>query len=205
MQVDTAERGFSFSFDAPLDMRMDPSLTQTAADLLAHASEKELGCIFRDFGEVTKWRRLAQRIVERRTTHPLLRTGDLLDVVYSLHGRPRRGETHPATTIFQALRIAVNGELEALETFLMPAMETLQPNGRMGVISFHSLEDRRVKTAFQYAASDKENTSGMGGGVFLDKEPLVDLVTRKPQKPSEEEVTANPRSRSARLRVVEKR
>lgn len=204
MQLDQAERGFSFMRTGPLDMRMDPEAFQSAADVINNMSEKELGRIFRDYGEERHWRAAARAIVSARAKRPLETTSDLVDVLMPvLRGRHKKG-INPLTLIFQGLRIYVNRELEVLESVIPQAIDSLAKEGRLAVISFHSLEDRIVKNALRFAASDKYDTSGVGG-VFLDKVPLINLVTRKPIVPSEKEIQDNPRSRSAKLRVVERR
>lgn len=204
MQLDRPEKGFSFMRDGPLDMRMDPSEKVTAADIVNQWPEEELGRIFRDYGEEKQWRRAARAICQARLTKPFATTRDLVDVLHPVLYRLCKKGIHPLTLVFQALRICVNRELEVVETILPMAIDCLTPGGRLAVITFHSLEDRIVKHAFQHYASDKVDTAGIGG-IFLDKEPLVDLVTRKPVIAGVEEVSINPRSRSAKLRVVQKR
>ena len=187
-QLDSSGRGFSFRFDEPLDMRFDPSSSQpTAADVLNTSSQSELEKIFWDYGEERRGRRLAQVVVQRRTTAPFERTGDLVAAVTQAVG-PQRGRIHPATRAFQALRIAVNDELGALERGLDAALTNLAPGGRLAVISFHSLEDRIVKWRMRGWAEAGQ----------------VQVLTRKPQVPSESEVARNPRARSAKLRVAER-
>lgn len=206
MQVDTPERGFSFMREGPLDMRMDPTAQITAATIINTYPEKELALIFRDLGEETHWRKAAYLIVEERKTKPFNTTTELANFLEKKLGRQQkkgRKFIHPATQIFQALRIAVNRELERLEIFLPAALQSLRPGGRLAIITFHSLEDRIVKRAFAYYASDKESTSGIGG-LFLDKKPEALLISRKPLEASLEEISENPRSRSAKLRVIEK-
>lgn len=203
MQFDMPEKGFSFMRDGPLDMRMDPKKELSAAVIVNTWSESDLGRIFRDYGEEKKWRGAARAIIAARNEKPITTTFELVAAVKRAIPFTKKG-INPATLVFQALRIAVNAELDVLEAALPAAIGLLAPGGRLGVISFHSLEDRIVKNFMRYSADDKENTQGIGG-VFLDKEPLVNAVTRKPVVPSEEEIAANPRSRSAKLRVVEKR
>lgn len=204
MQIDQAERGFSFSREGPLDMRMNPKQSLTAAEVVNHWSEQELGRIFRDYGEEKKWRIAAQVIVKARKERYIQTTADLAAVLRAvLPWNPKKG-INPLTLIFQAIRIAVNQELDVLEILLAKAIKALSRGGRLAIISFHSLEDRRVKQETQLAASDKWETSGIGG-LFRDKIPEVDLLTRKPIVPTEEEIRLNPRSRSAKLRVVQKR
>lgn len=204
LQLDRPERGFSFSREGPLDMRMNPAATLTAAEIVNHWSEYDLARIFRDYGEEQRWRKAAQAIVAARAQKPITTTKELAAVLNPvLPYNPKKG-INPLTLIFQGLRIAVNRELDVLETFLTKAIDLLQPGGRLAVISFHSLEDRIVKNHFRLAASDKWDTSGLGGGLFRDKEPIVLPITKKPLCASDEEVAANPRSRSAKLRVIEK-
>lgn len=203
MQLDRPERGFSFMRDGPLDMRMNRDSALTAATIVNEWSEKELGRIFRDYGEEKKWRLAAQIIVQKRKESPILTTAQLVEVLKSALGGYSKKGMNPATLIFQALRIAVNKELDVLETFLKKAIKRLNVAGRLAVISFHSLEDRLVKNESRFAASDKWNTSGIGG-MFQDKEPTIALVTKKPLVATEEECKINPRSRCAKLRVIEK-
>lgn len=203
MQLDQAHRGFSFMQEGPLDMRMNPHLPLTAADIVNTWSEQELGRIFRDYGEEKQWRAAARAIVQARQGKPFTKTSDLKAVLLPVLARHAKKGIHPLTLTFQALRICVNRELEVLEAFLPKAFNFLAPGGRLAVISFHSLEDRIVKTEMRLAASDKWETSGLSG-LFRDKTPTVKLVTKKPLEASEEEIQMNPRSRSAKLRVVEK-
>lgn len=202
MQFDKPEKGFSFMRDGPLDMRMDPDSDLTAAAIVNTWSEEDLGRIFREYGEEKRWRIAAKAIVEARKKEDILTTGELVKVLQKVLWPQKKG-INPSTLIFQALRICVNRELEVLENTLPIAIDFLRKQGRLAVISFHSLEDRIVKNAFRYAASDKEQTSGIGG-MFLDKKPTVELVTGKPIIADEIESKRNPRSRSAKLRVVEK-
>lgn len=203
MQLDTRERGFSFSAEAPLDMRMDPDNPLTAEEIINTWSQEDLGRLFRDYGEEKRWRLLAQVICRERQHKPIQTTTDLVGIVNSVAGPRRKKEIHPATLLFQALRIAVNEELTALERVLPVAIKALNPQGRLAVISFHSLEDRIVKETFRFAASDKVDTCGLSG-LFLEKKPDVVLVTRKPIVATAEEISENPRCRSAKLRIVEK-
>ncbi len=203
MQLDTPEKGFSFSKNGPLDMRMDPQNPLTANEIVNFWSEQDLGRIFREFGEEKQWRTAARVLVKARQESHLNTTQDLVNILTpALRYHAKKG-IHPLTLIFQALRIAVNRELEVLEKVLQEAFSILAPGGRMSVITFHSLEDRIVKNSFRFAASDKWSTSGIGG-LFLDKQPEVKLLTRKPIGPSPLEIQKNPRSRSAKLRVIEK-
>lgn len=204
MQLDRGERGFSFMQEAPLDMRMSPEIESNAADILNTWSEEELGRIFREYGEEKGWKVAARTVVKSRKIRPFLTTRDLVTVLTPILTRFYiKKKIHPLTLIFQALRICVNRELEMLELFLPKSMNLLSSGGRLAVISFHSLEDRIVKTHMRTAASDKWETTGIGG-LFLDKDPSVRLITKKPIVPNLEEIQNNPRSRSAKLRIVEK-
>ena len=189
LQFDTASRGFSFQREGPLDMRMSPQIPRTARELIQCSGERELELIFREYGEEPRARKIAQGIVRARGgpgSDILESTRALGDFVERLIGR--HGRTHPATRVFQALRIAVNGELDNIKKFLEIFDKYLGAGARCAVISFHSLEDRLVKRAF------KEKSAGGG----------LKLVTKKPVRAGREEVLANPRSRSAKLRVIEK-
>jgi 16S rRNA (cytosine1402-N4)-methyltransferase len=203
MQLDLPEKGFSFMQEGPLDMRMDPEASLTAAEILNVWSEEEIGHIFRDCGEEKSWKAAARAVVSARKHAPLTTTQELASVLYPvLSKKPRKG-INPLTLVFQGLRIFVNRELEVLKEVLPQIIHHLRSGGRLAVISFHSLEDRVVKHFFQHEAADKEDTSGIGG-LFLDKVPTVRIITKKPIVPTEAEIARNPRSRSAKLRVVEK-
>ncbi|MBA3958112.1 MAG: 16S rRNA (cytosine(1402)-N(4))-methyltransferase RsmH [Parachlamydiaceae bacterium] len=202
MQLDQAEKGFSFMRNGPLDMRMNIKDPLTAAEIVNTWPEKELGRIFREYGEEKQWRSAAQAIVKARAINPILTTHALADILRPHFFWKKKG-VNPLTLIFQALRICVNRELEVLEAVIPQAIEKLAPQGRLAIISFHSLEDRIVKNAFRFAASDKESTSGIGG-IFLTKIPTVKLLHNRPIIPTDEEIAQNPRSRSAKLRVLEK-
>jgi 16S rRNA (cytosine1402-N4)-methyltransferase len=195
-QLDTPERGFSFSADGPLDMRLDPTRGPTAADLVNTLPEVALADIIYRYGEERGSRRIARLIVERRQQAPITTTGELAAVVARAIGRGGRDKIHPATRTFQALRIAVNGELDQLEAALPQAVELLAPGGRLAVISFHSLEDRIVKLFFRAE-------SGYGGSMN-ERTPRLAIVTKKPVEAGEAETAENPRARSAKLRVAER-
>lgn len=199
LQMDTAERGFAFRTDGPLDMRFSPINPLTAADLVNGAPESELADLIFEYGEERAARRVARAIVAAR---PINSTKQLADLVAKVVGG-KRGEIHPATRTFQALRIAVNGELDTVSASLPTAVGLLKPGGRLAVISFHSLEDRLVKTYFHREARDcicpPEQLVCTCG-----HKATVKAVNRKPIVPSAAEVKANPRSRSAKLRVIEK-
>lgn len=197
-QLDSPERGFSFLKEGPLDMRFDRRTGESAADLINNLDADTLADIFWRYGEERRSRQLARLIVDHR---PLETTQELAALIAEHSGR-RRGK-HPATQVFQALRIAVNDELATVEAGLEAAVRLLQPGGRLAVISFHSLEDRLVKQFFR----EKSLTCVCPPDqpvCTCDTEPVLELVTRKAVKASEEEVRTNPRSRSARLRVAQR-
>jgi 16S rRNA (cytosine1402-N4)-methyltransferase len=204
MQIDRPERGFSYAVDAPLDMRMDPSAPRSARELVNEADERELAEIFRRYGEERFARQIARAIVARRRERPIERTGELVDAVKGAIPAPRRfGDGHPAKRVFQALRIAVNEELDDLERALPAAVRLLRPGGRVAVISFHSLEDRIVKRFF--AAQAKGCVCPPELPVCVcGREPELRLLTKKAARPSPREAAENPRSASARLRAAVK-
>ena len=204
-QLDQAERGFSYHEDAPLDMRMDRSQGMTAADLLAEVSEEELTRILREYGE-EKWAaRIARFVVERRQAQPLRTTQDLVRVVDAAIPKAvrRKDDGHPARRTFQAVRIAVNDELDPLDQALEDFVDCLKPGGRLLVITFHSLEDRLAKRCFQRLQNPcvcppKAPVCTCG------RKPKARILARGAVPPTAEEVARNPRARSAKLRVVEK-
>jgi 16S rRNA (cytosine1402-N4)-methyltransferase len=203
LQFDSAERGFSFRFDAPLDMRMNPEDddTETAADLLAALSEFEIARIIYEYGEERKSRRIASRIVwKRERGEPIETTKQLADLVEKAVGRGKQDKTHPATRTFQALRIAVNGELEILEQFIRDSVDVLKTGGRLAVVTFHSLEDRIVKQTFQKLAG-KCFCPPRLPQCACGATRAVEILTRKPIAASEKELEENPRARSAKLRA----
>ncbi len=205
LQFDSEDRGFSFRFDAPLDMRMDPSGGgPTAADLLAETSEEDLANIIFRYGEERASRRIARWIVQRRKEgRPVETTGDLADLVRrAVPGRPRDG-IHPATRTFQALRIAVNDELGILDGFISDSVDLLQTGGVLAIITFHSLEDRIVKQAFQRLAG-KCSCPPRLPQCICGAARRIEILTRKPVLPGEDEKRENPRSRSAKLRAGRK-
>ena len=203
MQLDRAERGFSYSADAPLDMRMDPDAELTAAEVLNSYDEKSLSRILREFGEERFASRIARQIVRRRTGRPFTRTGELVELLYEAIPAPaRRTGGHPAKRTFQALRIAVNGELDALRDALPAAMGALGPGGRIAVMAYQSLEDRIVKTTFAAATASR---TPQGLPVELPgHEPEFASLTRGAERAGSAEIELNPRSASARLRALEK-
>ena len=204
MQIDRPERGFSYAVDAPLDMRMDSSAELSAKEIVNEWDERELATIFRRYGEERFARQIAQSIVRRRQDQPFERTGELVEIVKSSIPAPRRfGDGHPAKRVFQALRIAVNEELDSLERALPAALAMLRPGGRLAVISFHSLEDRMVKRFF--AAQARGCTCPPDLPVCVcGNEPTMRLLTRKAVRPSPQETAENPRSASAKLRAAVK-
>jgi len=201
MQLDRPERGFSYAVDAPLDMRMDPSAEYSARELVNEAPERDLADIFRRYGEERNARRIARAIVKERASHPFERTGELVKTIKSAIPAPARfGEGHPAKRVFQALRIEVNDELGALERALPAALELLRPEGRLGVISFHSLEDRIVKQFLR--ETERGCTCPPDFPVCVcGSAPTMRATPRRAIRPSDGEIARNPRAQSARLRV----
>lgn len=187
-QLEESGRGFSFRKEEPLDMRMDKSLSVTAADLLNGLGRDELAKLFQKYGEEQSARRIASAIVRARTLKSFETTGELVQIVEGIKGRRGKRKIHPATKVFQALRIAVNNEIDNLRSALPQAFEILVKGGRLVVIAFHSLEDREVKRFFQK----------------LEREDAGELITRKPIIPPVQEIKVNPRARSAKLRAIEK-
>jgi 16S rRNA (cytosine1402-N4)-methyltransferase len=204
MQIDRPERGFSYATDAPLDMRMDPSSEVSAREIVNTWDEKQLATIFRRYGEERFATPIARAIVHRRLTQPYTSTGELVETIKQAIPTPARfGEGHPAKRVFQALRIAVNDELGQLEAALPAALSMLRPGGRLAVISFHSLEDRMVKRFLRDRARGCTCPPDFPVCV-CGKEPELRIVTPKPVRPASDEIEANPRSASARLRVAVK-
>ena len=201
-QFDEPSRGFSFQREGPLDMRMNRSAGQSAQDVIRDASVEELTRIFRVYGEERRARAIAIRIDRERARQPITTTTQLAGVVEQVLG-PKRSGIHPATRVFQALRIQVNRELENLERGLVAAVNVLKSGGRVAVISFHSLEDRIVKQFFVRMSTGCVCPPQMVGCSCGRKE-MMRLVTRKPVTPTSEEAQQNPRARSAKLRVAEK-
>jgi 16S rRNA (cytosine1402-N4)-methyltransferase len=199
MQMDTAERGFSFMHDAPLDMRFNKDQKRTAAEIINTWSEKELARILWEFGEEPRSRQIAASIMDQR---PITTTSQLAALILGVY-KGKRGKIHPATRAFQALRIAVNEELETLDRGLEEAQKALCRGGRLAVISFHSLEDRKVKQFFLRESKDCICPPEKPVCVCGHK-ASVRLITKKAIIPSQEEIVKNPRARSAKLRVVEK-
>ena len=204
LQFDSPERGFSFRYDAPLDMRMDPTQGLTAADLLQQLPESEIARIIFEFGEERHSRRIARRIVERREQgKPITTTTELADLVRHSAGGHKRNQIHPATRTFQALRIAVNHELEGLGDFVESAIDLLKPEGRFVGISFHSLEDRILKSELRKLSGRCQCPPRLPVCACGARE-VVEILTRRPIAPTAREVDENPRARSAKLRAARK-
>ena len=204
-QLDTPERGFSYRYDAPLDMRMDRDARLTAEMVVNEYSEKELTEIFFKYGEEPFARKIAANIVKERKLSGITTTAELVKIIEkSIPPKVRYSGSHPAKRVFQAIRIEVNGELSGLYEAVLAAIKLLKPKGRIAIITFHSLEDRIVKQAFKYAELDC---------ICPPKSPIctcgkvseVEIITKKPILPSETEMETNPRSKSAKLRVAEKK
>lgn len=202
-QLDQLERGFSFRGEAALDMRMNPELGHSAAEWIAAADRRELIKAIRDYGEEKNWRRIVDAIIEARAQTQLLTTKDLSDLVISCAPARLRysSKIHPATKVFQGIRIAVNRELEVIEQGLPSAFKCLKPGGRLCVISFHSLEDRIVKNLFRSWAGRPSPGDNRPQEM---RKIQAELLTRRPVTASDREIVANPRSRSAKLRALRK-
>ncbi len=198
MQLDQGYKGFSFSKEGPLDMRMDPTSELTAREVINRWSEDQLAELFREYGEEPRWRRAAKGIVEARRKKPINTTRELADVITAALRTPLKGKWHPATLIFQALRICVNRELDVVAEGISKALKFLSKGGRMGVISFHRLEDRIVKNIFKDASAAPRK--GQPGAPL----PILKLLAKKPLVPTFAEIRLNPRARSAKLRAAEK-
>jgi 16S rRNA (cytosine1402-N4)-methyltransferase len=199
---DLDERGFSYSAEHLPDMRMDRRLHKTAADIVAGYPERDLVQVFSDYGEEPLSKTIAGAIVRRRRERPFTSTKDLATLIERIYLRKFRdsSKTHPATRVFQALRIEVNSELSVLQHALLDAIELIQPGGRIVVISYHSLEDRIVKRLFNANADRNKNNKYSAGENFA----LLKLLTKKPLVPSDAEISLNPRARSAKMRVAER-
>lgn len=203
-QLDTAERGFSYMEDAALDMRMDRRGERTAADLVNHCSEQELFRIIRDYGEDRFAKSIARHIVAARTEKPIRTTGELTEIIRrAIPAKLQFNGGHPAMRTFQALRIELNGELEVLKNSIDAMTDRLKPGGRLSIITFHSLEDRIVKNGFRENESPCICPPDFPVCV-CGRKSRGTVITRKPILPSKEETEANPRSRSAKLRVFER-
>ena len=203
-QLDTPERGFSFRYDAPLDMRMNTQVGVTAADIVNQADEAELLRIFFEYGEERFSRRIVRKIIAKRSEEPITRTTQLAELVrHAVPGGHKPSRIHPATRVFQALRIQVNGELEQVEKGVSAGIDLLKPGGRLVVISFHSLEDRIVKQMFRGRAAGCICPPRLPV-CHCNKQPEVKLLTRKGVRATDAEIEMNTRSRSAVLRAVER-
>ncbi len=198
MQLDRDYKGFSFSKEGPLDMRMDPTSDLTAKEIVNRWPEQELANLFRDLGQEPRHKKAAKAIVEARRKKPILTTTQLAEVIVNALKTPFKGKWHPATLIFQALRMCVNKELDAIATAVAKAIHALSAGGRIGVISFHSLEDVIVKNIF------KEASTGPKKATPHVPLPILRLLTKKPLAPLFAEIRKNPRARSAKLRFAEK-
>lgn len=198
MQLDKGYKGFSFSKEGPLDMRMDPTSDLTAKEVVNSWPESELATIFRELGEEPRWKRAAKAIVDARRKKKIETTTQLSEVIASALKTPLKGKWHPATLIFQALRICVNRELDTIAEGVSKAIHMLSQGGKIGVISFHSLEDRIVKNIFKDASARPKK------GDKAAPLPFLKLLTKKPIAPTLQEIRLNPRSRSAKLRFAEK-
>lgn len=198
MQLDKGYKGFSFSKEGPLDMRMDPTSDLTAKEIVNNWPENELAKLFRDLGEEPRWKRAAKAIVDARRKKQLQTTTQLAEVIATALRTPLKGKWHPATLIFQALRMCVNRELDMIAEGISKAIQMLSKGGRIGAMSFHSLEDRIVKTIF------KESSTMPKKGEKNKPLPILRLLSKKPIAPLFEEIKKNPRARSAKLRFAEK-
>lgn len=197
---DEVDRGFSFRFDAALDMRMNKKTTQTAADILNSYTEDELIRLFRTYGEIANARRLVGEISKFKSQQPFKTTNDLREIASKI--APRRDATRFLSQVFQALRIEVNGEMEALREMLQQTITLLKPGGRLVVISYHSLEDRMVKNFMRTGDVDKAQAET---DIYGHTDVPFKIITRKVMVPSDEEIEQNPRARSAKLRIAEKK
>ena len=202
-QLDSSTRGFSFAVEAPLDMRMDPRLTVTAADLINTLSQNEIEKLLWNFADERWAKSIARAVLTYRQKRPITTTTELKEIVLDAVPTGKRQKIHPATRTFQALRIAVNRELENLDRFITDAVDALEAGGRLVIISFHSLEDRVVKKTFQHLAQACICPPDFPVCKCVKKK-TVDILTRKPVVPGEEEIRLNFRSRSAKLRALKK-
>lgn len=200
MQLDEKERGFSFLREGPLDMRMDPTSGVTAKEIVNRWSEEALGKLFREYGEERQWRKAARAIVQARRKKPIETTTELAEILSSAISFSKK-KLHPATLIFQALRICVNRELESVEKGVKDAIQLLSPGGRIGVLSFHRLEDRIVKNLFRAASKPLKKMKDIKESHLY---PILKLLSKKPLIPSFHETRINRRARSGKLRASEK-
>ncbi len=202
-QIDEKERGFSFMSDAPLDMRMNKEESTTAKDIVNDYSLEKLTEVFYSYGEEKMSRQIAKRIIDYRKDKRIETTKELVSIISSAVGAKYFNNNHPERNIFQAIRIEVNKELETLQTILPKAINLLNPKGRMSVITFHSLEDRIVKKEFKKYSEVNELVKGLPE-IPDEYKPLIKLVNKKPITPSDEELRENSRSKSAKLRIIER-
>lgn len=204
-EIDDASRGFSFMHDAELDMRMDRSKKLNAKDIVNNYSKEELSDIFFKYGEESRSKMIADSIIKYREKKEITRTLELVEIIKSSVGANYFYKNHPERVIFQAIRIEVNGELKAIEVALPVAIKHLKKSGRICVITFHSLEDRLVKNIFKKYSEENEIFKGMPNDLVPDNyKPLIKLINKKPILPTEKELEDNSRSRSAKLRVIER-
>lgn len=201
MQLDQGKRGFSFMKEGPLDMRMDQTSDLTAKKIVNTWPEKKLGKLFKEYGEEPKWRQAAKAIVKARGKKTIETTLELSTILQEAVSHKPRKKIHPATLIFQALRMCVNRELESVQEGLQKAIKYLSPNGRIGALSFHSLEDRIVKNVFRDASKPIKS---LVDNRKTEYEPLLKLLTKKPIACSYKEAKSNPRARSAKIRFAQK-
>ena len=201
-QLDDVHRGFSFKYHVPIDMRLDNSHGQTGADFIKHADERDLITAIRDYGEEEYWRKIVATIMKNRKDDDIVYADVLAKTVAKCVQNPRRTKIHPATKTFQGIRIFVNNELKNLENALPLLFERLRIGGRLAVISFHSLEDRIVKKFFNKMAG--RSIDRFDNRPQQERKPYCVILTKKPISPNESEIDKNPRSRSAKLRVLEK-
>ena len=202
-QIDEKERGFSFMSDAPLDMRMNKEESTTAKDIVNDYSLEKLTEVFYSYGEEKMSRQIAKRIIDYRKDKRIETTKELVSIISSAVGAKYFNNNHPERNIFQAIRIEVNKELETLQTILPKAINLLNPKGRMSVITFHSLEDRIVKKEFKKYSEVNELVKGLPE-IPDEYKPLIKLVNKKPITPSDKELRENSRSKSAKLRIIER-
>ncbi len=203
-QIDTPERGFSFKNDGPLDMRMDQTDNLNAEFIINNLSEEKLSDIFFRFGEERNSRRIGREIIKRRKIKKISSTGQLSELINKINLKTKRTKIDPSTRVFQALRIYINKEIEELETALLKCLSELKQNGRIAVVSFHSIEDRVVKKFFRkYGGYRVGNYKHLPENIFENKEPKLKIITKKAILPSNKEIIRNPRSRSAKLRIAE--
>jgi 16S rRNA (cytosine1402-N4)-methyltransferase len=200
MQLDEKERGFSFLKEGPLDMRMDPTSGLTAKEIVNKWSEKDLGKLFQEYGEERQWKRAARAIIEARRKKSIETTTELAEILSGAIGRSKK-KLHPATLVFQSLRMAVNQELDSIEQGVKDALEILAPGGRIGVLSFHRLEDRIVKNLFRVVSKPFKKMVDRKESHVM---PILKLIAKKPLVPTLHETRINRRARSGKLRVGEK-